>query len=87
MIKIKDTGQFEFLFGKKKAQFLRFCEERKEFYQAEVAKELGWSIGTTGYLLPQFCQASFSKSQRNRLPNLLRFQPLRLPSFSLKYRY
>ncbi|MGA2666726.1 MAG: hypothetical protein ABSE91_01380 [Patescibacteria group bacterium] len=75
MIKIKDTGQFEFLFGKKKAQFLRFCEEKKEFYQAEVAKELGWSIGATQYYCRNFAKHHFLKAKETDYRTYYVFNP------------
>ena len=63
MIKIKDTGQFEFLFGKKKAQFLRYCDEQKKFYQAQAASDLGWSIGTVQYYCRNFTKHHFLKTK------------------------
>jgi len=63
MIRIKDTGQFEFLFGKKKAQFLRYCDEQKEFYQAQAASDLGWSIGAVQYYCRGFSKHHFLKSK------------------------
>lgn len=63
MIKIKDTGQFEFLFGKKKAQFLRYADEQKSFYQAQAASDLGWSIGAVQYYCRGFTRHHFLKTE------------------------
>lgn len=63
MIRIKDTGQFEFLFGKKKAQFLRYCDEQKSFYQAQAASDLGWTIGAIQYYCRGFVGHHFLKAK------------------------
>lgn len=59
MLRIKDTGQFEFLFGKKKAQFLRYADEQKSFYQAQAASDLHWSIGAVQYYCRGFTKHHF----------------------------
>jgi hypothetical protein len=63
MIRIKDTGQFEFLFGKKKAQFLRYADEKKSFYQAQAASDLGWTIGAVQYYCRGFVKHHFLKEE------------------------
>jgi len=63
MLRIKDTGQFEFLFGKKKAQFLRYADTQKSFYQAQVASDLGWTIGAVQYYCRSFVKHHFLKSR------------------------
>lgn len=66
MIKIKDTNQFEFLFGKKKAQFLRYLDEQKSFYQAQAASDLGWTIGAVQYYCRGFAKHHFLKTKHTQ---------------------
>lgn len=75
MIQVKDTRQFEFLFGKKKARFLLYCEDKKEFYQAEVAKELGWSIGATQYYCRNFAKHHFLSTKATPYRTYYVFNP------------
>ncbi len=75
MLKIKDTGQFEFLFGKKKAQFLKYCEDKHEFYQAQVAQDLGWSIGAAQYYCRNFAKHHFLAAKETPYRTYYVFNP------------
>lgn len=79
MIRVKDTGQFEFLFGKKKAQFLRYADEQKSFYQAQAASDLGWSIGAIQYYCRGFVKHHFLKVQPTSYKTFYQFN---IDSFS-----
>lgn len=73
MLKIKDTGQFEFLFGKKKAQFLRYAAEKKSFYQAQIASDLHWSIGATQYYCRGFTKHHFLRENKTSYKTFYEF--------------
>lgn len=81
MLKIKDTGQFEFLLGKKKAQFLRYADEKKRFYQAQAASDLGWSIGAVQYYCRGFTKHHFLKIKPSHYHTYYEFNELALFHF------
>jgi len=78
MLHIKDTGQFEFLFGKKKAQFLRYCDSQKSFYQAQAASDLSWTIGAVQYYCRNFVKHHFLKSKTTTYKTFYEFNELSL---------
>ena len=47
-------NSLEYLVGKRKTQLIRYCLNKKSFYQAEAAFALHWHISTTQYYLRNF---------------------------------
>lgn len=44
----------EELIGARKAKLIRYTEKKKQFYQAEAAGDLHWSVNLTQYYLKYF---------------------------------
>lgn len=74
MLRIKDTGQFEFLFGKKKAQFLRYAEQQRSFYQAQAASDLGWTLGAIQYYCKGFVKHHFLAEKQTSYKTFYEFK-------------
>jgi len=84
--KLKSSKQeaLKFLLGEKKAQFIRYCLNKKSFYQAEAAFDLHWHISTTQYYLRNFVKYGLLIVQPTRYKTYYQINPAGFPNLFLK---
>jgi len=54
LLKKNEPDALLYLLGESRNELLKYCFQKKNFYQAEAARELKWSVNDTQYHLNNF---------------------------------